>query len=77
MEWHSVRELVKTRDPANVMLVQVAPSEMTGFLSIDGYVDAQHLSPHEIAEFIFERLSLPDPFYIEIRLSGSLLDFTI
>lgn len=76
LEWRAVRELIKTRDPADVMLVRIGPSEIAGLFSIDGYVDAQHHSPTEIGELILQRFTLHTPLDLEIRLAGSLSEFT-
>lgn len=76
LEWRAVRELIKTRNPSDVMLVKLAPTDIAGMFSIDGYVDAQHHSPSDIAQLILQRLHLHTPLDIEIRLSGSVTEFT-
>lgn len=70
LEWRAVRELIKTRDPADVMLVQIRPNEIAGLFSIDGYIDAQHRAPTEISRLILQRLALPMPLDLEIRLAS-------
>ena len=77
LEWRAVRELIKTRDPSDVMLVRLSPSDIDGLFSIDGYVDAHQHSPDQIAAMILQRLTLHMPLDIEIRLSGSLSEFTV
>ncbi len=76
LEWRAVRELIKTRDPSDIMLVRLGPSEIAGLFSIDGYIDAQQHSPDQIGELILQRLTINNPLDIELRLSGSLADFT-
>lgn len=76
LEWRAVRELIRSRDPADVMLVRVDATEIAGLFSIDGYIDAQHHSPSQISDLILQRLTIPTPLDLEIRIAGSLSDFT-
>ena len=55
LEWRVVRDLIKSRQSDQIMLVRLDDSPIEGLLSIDGYLDARGLSPHELAELILER----------------------
>ena len=56
LEMRVVRDIIKRRDSSRVMPVRVDDVPVSGFLSIDGYIDARQHSPESIAQFILERL---------------------
>lgn len=76
LEWRAIRELIKTRQPDDVMLVQLASSYLPGLFPVDGYINAERRSPDYIASLIIQRLKISHPLDVEIKLIGSLDQFT-
>jgi hypothetical protein len=58
MEWRAVRDLIKTRRDADVMLLRADSSPVPGIFSIDGYIDITDRSPEQITRLILSRLSM-------------------
>lgn len=55
LEWRAIRDVVKTRRGEAVMPIRFDATHVRGLFSIDGYVDAQTKTPHEIAQLIIGR----------------------
>ncbi len=55
LEWRTIRDLIKSRQSDRVMLVRLDDSPIAGLLSIDGYLDAKNMNPHELADQILQR----------------------
>ena len=58
MEWRAVRDLIKSRRDADVMLLRTDSSPVPGIFSIDGYIDVKNHSPEQLARLIISRLSM-------------------
>ncbi|MDV6340249.1 TIR domain-containing protein [Nitrosomonas sp. Is24] len=58
LEWRAIRDLIKQRQSKDIMPMRFDSAEITGFYSIDGYVDLNDLAPQRAAEMILERLRL-------------------
>jgi hypothetical protein len=58
LEWRSIRELIMNGRGNTVMLIRFDDSSISGLHSIHGYIDAEDLSPEEVADKIVRRLSL-------------------
>lgn len=58
LEWRAIRDLIKQRQSKDIMPMRFDSMEITGFYSIDGYVDLNGLAPQRTAELILERLGL-------------------
>lgn len=56
VEFNIIRDIIKQKGSDRIMYLKVDDVEMTGVLSIDGYIDTRIHSPTEIAELIKERL---------------------
>jgi hypothetical protein len=66
LEWRAVRDLIKKRKTDDIMFVRFDKSPVSGTFSIDGYLDAEHKSPAEIAMAVAKRfalLSSPSPSF--------------
>lgn len=55
LEWRAIRDLIKKRQD-NIMPVRFDDTNISGFLSIDGYIDYNSHTPDDLANFIKERL---------------------
>lgn len=60
LEWRAIREIIKSKEDNKVMFIRFDNAHVDGVLSIDGYIDANHFSENEIAQFIVERTALLD-----------------
>ena len=58
LEWRAVKDIIKSKKNEKVMFVRFDNAEIDGVFSIDGYIDASHHSPSDIAEFILQRVEL-------------------
>jgi hypothetical protein len=58
LEWRAIRDLIKSKAFDRIVLVRVDDGPVPGLFSLDGYLDAQRLSPQRIADLIVERLRL-------------------
>lgn len=56
IEFRAVRDIIKAKEDNKVMYIKCDSGKVMGVLSTDGYIDAQHHSPEEVAELIAERL---------------------
>jgi hypothetical protein len=57
LEWRAIRELIKKRRDDHVMPIRLDDTDIPGLFSLDGYVDAQPITPPETAQLIIERLN--------------------
>jgi len=60
LEWRAVRDLIKNRRYADVMIFQTDSSAVPGIFSIDGYIDVTNRPPDELASLILSRLSMSE-----------------
>ena len=58
MEWRAIRDLIKSRRDADVMLLRTDSGPVPGIFSIDGYIDVTDRSPEQVVSLIMSRLSL-------------------
>jgi len=58
LEWPAVRDIIKAKSSNQVMLVRFDDADISGLLSIDGYIDAAIYDAYHVAKFISERLTL-------------------
>lgn len=56
LEWRAVRDMIKRRRDDEIMFFRFDNADITGLLSIDGFIDATHHTSQEVANFILERL---------------------
>lgn len=57
LEWRAVRDLIKSRRDADIMLLRTDSADIPGIFSIDGYIDVRSCAPDRIAQLIIERLA--------------------
>ncbi|UVO30750.1 TIR domain-containing protein [Bradyrhizobium arachidis] len=60
LEWRAIRDIVKQRRDATVMLLRLDQADVAGLFSIDGYIDVTAWSPAQTAEAIVKRLRSND-----------------
>ena len=58
IEFRAIRELINARDHDRIMFVRLDDGQVDGIMGHDGYVDARHHGPDQVAAFINERASL-------------------
>ncbi len=58
LEWRTVRDLIKSRQQHQVMLIRLDDAPVEGLLSIDGYFSAGSLAPEAVAAAILERVQV-------------------
>jgi hypothetical protein len=56
LEWRAIRDIIKQRGDAQVMLLRLDQAPVPGLFGIDGYIDVAAWSPTLIAESIVKRL---------------------
>ena len=56
--FRAIREILKEKDYEKAMLIKMDDGKVDGVFSTDGYLDARLISPAEVAQFIYERISL-------------------
>lgn len=56
LEWRAVRDIIKRRRDAAVMLLRLDDAPVPGLFGIDGYIDISAWSPTQTAEAIMKRL---------------------
>ena len=54
LEWRAIRDLI-TKRKNEIMPLKYEETDLSGFFSLDGYIDINEHSDDEIAEFIIER----------------------
>ena len=60
LEWRAVRDLIKKRRDADVMLFRTDSSPVPGIFSIDGYIDVTGRQRDQLARLILSRLSMSE-----------------
>ena len=58
IEFRAVREIINAREHDRVMFVRMDDGEVEGIFGHDGYVDARHHGPSDVAGFIEERIAV-------------------
>ncbi|MDJ0902761.1 MAG: GTP-binding protein [Xenococcus sp. MO_188.B8] len=58
LELRAIRDLLKQKKTAEIMPIRFDNTEIPGFFSIDGYINAEDSEPLEIADLIKERFRL-------------------
>ena len=53
----AIRDLIKTRNEKDIMLLKFNDSNIPGIFSIDGFIDLRGLTPIETAKLICERIN--------------------
>jgi len=56
LEWRAIRDIIKQREDAKVMLLRLDNEPVPGLFGIDGYIDISAWSPERTAEEIKKRL---------------------
>ena len=56
LEWRAIRDIIKSKHDDQVMFVRFDDRPVDGFLSIDGYVDANVFGPLDVARFVLQRI---------------------
>lgn len=56
LEWRAIRDIIKSKRDDQVMFVRFDDCPVDGFLSVDGYVDANVFGPLDVARFVLERI---------------------
>jgi hypothetical protein len=57
LEWRAVRDLIKNREDARVMLVRFDDANIDGTFSLDGFIDARQTSVEQLSELVLQRLA--------------------
>jgi hypothetical protein len=57
LEWRAIRDIIKQREDAKVMLLRLDNEPDYGLFGIDGYIDISAWSPERTAEAIKKRLT--------------------
>ncbi|PWJ89525.1 TIR domain-containing protein [Mesorhizobium loti] len=60
LEWRAIRNIIKQRRDATVMLLRLDQAQVPGLFGIDGYIDVENWSPAQTAEAIMTRLRSDD-----------------
>ena len=58
LEWRAIRTIIKNRNDHAVMFMRFDHADVTGMMSIDGYVDLEEYTPIQAARLIVERVRL-------------------
>jgi len=56
LEWRAIRDIIKQRRDATVMLLRLDQAQLPGLFGIDGYIDVATWSEAKTAEAIVKRL---------------------
>jgi len=56
IEFRAIRELIKTGNASNIMLLKLGEVNVKGLFSIDGYLDVRNMSSLEISNHIIDRI---------------------
>ena len=56
LEWRAIRELITPERGQTLMLIRFDKTDIPGITSNDGYVDAEYITPEEVADLIIRRL---------------------
>lgn len=55
LEWRAIRDIIKSKDVNKIMIVRFDDTAIDGLFSIDGYINANKLTPNEVAKLVLER----------------------
>jgi len=58
LEWRAIRTIIKNKNDHAVMFMRFDKAEVSGALSVDGYVNLEEYSPIQAARMIVERVRL-------------------
>ncbi len=58
LEWRAIRTIIKNRNDHALMFMRFDNADISGLMSIDGYVDLEEYTPVEAAKLIAERVRL-------------------
>ena len=58
LEWRAIRQIIKNKNDHAIMFLRFDAADVSGTLSIDGYVDLEEYSPIQVARMIVERVRL-------------------
>lgn len=60
LEWRAIRTIIKNKNDHAIMFMRFDNADVSGAMSIDGYVDLEAYSPVQAARMIVERVRLND-----------------
>lgn len=60
LEWRAIRTIIKNKSDHAIMFMRFDGADVSGSMSIDGYVDLEEYSPIQAARMIVERVRLND-----------------
>lgn len=58
LEFRAVQDIIKQKEYDKIMYIRLDDGHLDGVLEIDGYISGAKFSPHQLADFINERLNL-------------------
>ena len=58
LEWRAIRQIIKNKNDHAIMFMRFDAADVSGSMSIDGYVDLEEYSPLQAARMIVERVRL-------------------
>ena len=58
LEWRAIRQIIKNKNDHAIMFMRFDSADVTGSMSIDGYVDLEQHTPLQAARMIVERVRL-------------------
>jgi hypothetical protein len=58
LEWRAIRQIIKNKNDHAIMFMRFDASDVSGSMSIDGYVDLKEHSPLQAARMVVERVRL-------------------
>ena len=58
LEWRAIRQIIKNKNDRAIMFMRFDAADVSGSMSIDGYVDLEEYSPLQAARMIVERVRL-------------------
>lgn len=58
LEWRAIRQIIKNKNDHAIMFMRFDAADVSGSMSIDGYVDLEEHSPLQTARMIVERVRL-------------------
>lgn len=58
LEWRAIRTIIKNKNDHAIMLMRFDHADVSGSMSIDGYVDLEEFTPVQAARMIVERVRL-------------------
>lgn len=58
LEWRAIRQIIKNKNDHAIMFMRFDAADVSGTMSIDGYVDLNEYSPLQAARMVVERVRL-------------------